>query len=204
MDVSADRSTRTSARRRQPAPAETLQLPRRRRPTGEAPPLPYHLQTSGVRWLLAGIVLVGLSMLVFARGLHGVAVEVTVVDDAVVRWLVGLDAPGLVGLWRGMAALSSWWALNGLLYGLLAALVVLRRFRQLIVFVVLAQLVSLTAEAWVGALAQRPRPFGVAFRGGWGGWALPSVQLTYFAALLMVILYTLVPEGRWRNTGKWV
>jgi tRNA A-37 threonylcarbamoyl transferase component Bud32 len=157
-----------------------------------------------VRWLLAGVVLVGLSMLVFARGLHGVAVEVTVVDDAVVRWLVGLDAPGLVGLWRGMAALSSWWALNGLLYGLLAALVVLRRFRQLIVFVVLAQLVSLTAEAWVGALAQRPRPFGVAFRGGWGGWALPSVQLTYFAALLVVILYTLVPEGRWRNTGKWV
>jgi tRNA A-37 threonylcarbamoyl transferase component Bud32 len=157
-----------------------------------------------VRWLLAGIVLVGLSMLVFARGLHGVAVEVTVVDDAMVRWLVGLDAPGLVGLWRGMAALSSWWALNGLLYGLLAALVVLRRFRQLIVFVVLAQLVSLTAEAWVGALAQRPRPFGVAFRGGWGGWALPSVQLTYFAALLVVILYTLVPEGRWRNTGKWV
>jgi tRNA A-37 threonylcarbamoyl transferase component Bud32 len=143
-------------------------------------------------------------MLVFARGLHGVAVEVTVVDDAMVRWLVGLDAPGLVGLWRGMAALSSWWALNGLLYGLLAALVVLRRFRQLIVFVVLAQLVSLTAEAWVGALAQRPRPFGVAFRGGWGGWALPSVQLTYFAALLVVILYTLVPEGRWRNTGKWV
>ena len=41
-------------------------------------------------------------------------------------------------------------------------------------------------------------------RGGWGGWALPSVQLTYFAAPLVVILYTLVPEGRWRNTGKWV
>jgi hypothetical protein len=52
MDVSADRSTRTSAPRRQPAPAETLQLPRRRRPTGEAPPLPFHLQTSGVRWLI--------------------------------------------------------------------------------------------------------------------------------------------------------
>jgi hypothetical protein len=82
------------------------------------------------------------------------------------------------------------------------ALAVLRRFRQLIVFVILAQLVRLTAEAWVGALAQRPRPFGVAFRAGWGGWALPSVQLTYFAALLVVILYTLVPEGRWRNTGK--
>jgi hypothetical protein len=149
-------------------------------------------------------VLVGLSILIFARGLHGVAVEVTVVDDAVVGWLVGLDAPGLVGIWRVLAAISSWWVLNGLFYGLLVALAVLRRFRQLIVFVILAQLVSLTAEAWVGAIAQRPRPFGVVIRGGWGGWALPSVQLTYFAALLVVVLYALVPEGRWRNTGKWV
>jgi tRNA A-37 threonylcarbamoyl transferase component Bud32 len=157
-----------------------------------------------VGWLLAGVVLVGLSILVFARGLHGVAVEVTVIDDAVVGWLVGLDAPGLVGGWRVLAAISSWWVLNGLFYGLLVALVVLRRFRQLIVFVILAQLVTLTAEAWVGAIAQRPRPFGVIIRGGWGGWALPSVQLTFFSALLVVILYALVPEGRWRNTGKWV
>jgi membrane-associated phospholipid phosphatase len=149
-------------------------------------------------------VLVGLSILIFARGLHGVAVEVTVVDDAVVGWLAGRDAPGMVGVWRMLAAVSSWWVLNGLFYGLLVALAVLRRFRQLIVFVIVAQLVSLTAEAWVGAIAQRPRPFGVTIRGGWGGWALPSVQLTYFAALLVVILYTLVPEGRWRNTGKWV
>ena len=85
MDVSADRSTRTSAPRRQPTPAETLQLPRRRRPTGEAPPLPYHLQTSGVRWLIAGLVLVAATVVVFARGMRGLAVDVTVVDDAVVR-----------------------------------------------------------------------------------------------------------------------
>jgi tRNA A-37 threonylcarbamoyl transferase component Bud32 len=201
MEMSADHPTPTVAQR---IPPGADRRARRRRPTGEAPPLPYHLQTSGVRWLLAGVVLVGLSILVFARGLRGVAVEVTVVDDAVVGWLIGLDAPGLVGVWRMLAAVSSWWVINGLFYGLLVALAVLRRFRQLIVFVILAQLVSLTAEAWVGAIAQRPRPFGVTIRGGWGGWALPSVQVTYIAALLVVILYTLVPEGRWRNTGKWV
>jgi tRNA A-37 threonylcarbamoyl transferase component Bud32/membrane-associated phospholipid phosphatase len=201
MEVSADHPTPAVAQR---VPAGTVRRARRRRPTGAAPPLPYHLQTSGVRWLLAGVVLVGLSILVFAGGLRGVAVEVTVVDDAVVGWLVGLDAPGLVGVWRVLAAVSSWWVLNGLFYGLLVALAVLRRFRQLIVFVLLAQLVSLAAEAWVGAIAQRPRPFGVSIRGGWGGWALPSVQMTYFAALLVVVLYALVPEGRWRNLGKWV
>jgi tRNA A-37 threonylcarbamoyl transferase component Bud32/membrane-associated phospholipid phosphatase len=148
-------------------------------------------------------VLVALTIVVFARGLRGLAVDVTVVDDAVVRWLNGLHAPGLVGVWRALAAISSWWVLNGLL-ALLLALLVLRRFRQLIVVVILAQLLSLIVEAWVGPLAQRPRPFGVVIRGSWGGWALPSVQVTILAAGVVMSLYTLVPEGRWRNTGKWV
>jgi tRNA A-37 threonylcarbamoyl transferase component Bud32/membrane-associated phospholipid phosphatase len=204
MDVSADRSARTSAPRRQPTPAETLQLPRRRRPTEEAPPLPYHLQTSGVRWLIAGLVLVAATVVVFARGMRGLAVDVTVVDDAVVRWLVGLQAPGLVGGWRALAAISSWWVINGLLVGLLVALLVLRRFRHLIVVLILAQLLTLVAQAWVPPIAQRPRPFGVVIGASWGGWAMPSLQVTLFAALLVAILYAMVPEGRWRNTGKWV
>src|SRR5215217_2426606 len=204
MDVSADRSTRISAPRRQPAPAETLRLPRRRRPTGEAPPLPYHLQTSGVRWLIVGGVLMALTVAVFARGMRGLAVDVTVVDGAVVRWLTGLQAPGLVGVWRALAAISSWWVINGLLAGLLVALLVLRRFRHLIVVLVLAQLLTLVVQAWLPPIAQRPRPFGVAIGVGWGGWGMPSLQVTLFAALLVGILYSMVPEGRWRNTGKWV
>ena len=51
---------------------------------------------------------------------------------------------------------------------------------------------------------QRPRPFGVAFRTDWYAWALPSPQLASLATLLVGVLYGLVPEGRWRNTGKWV
>ncbi|MFL6219896.1 MAG: phosphatase PAP2 family protein, partial [Actinomycetes bacterium] len=145
-----------------------------------------------------------LTVAVFARGLRGLAVDVTVADDAVVRWLTGLEAPGLVGLWRALAAISSWWVLNGLLAGLLVALLVLRRFRQLIVVVIVAKLLSLIVEAWVGPVAQRPRPFGVVIREGWGGWALPSVQVTFLAASLVMSLYTLVPEGRWRNNGKWM
>jgi membrane-associated phospholipid phosphatase/tRNA A-37 threonylcarbamoyl transferase component Bud32 len=204
MDVSADRSTRTSPPLPQSAPAETLRLPRRRRPTGEAPPLPYHLQTSGVRWLIVGIVLMALTVVVFAGGMRGLAVNVTVVDDAVVRWFGQLQAPGLVGAWRALAAISSWWVINGLLVALLVALLVLRRFRHLIVVLVLAQLLTLVVQAWLPPIAQRPRPFGVVIGAGWGGWGMPSLQVTLFAALLVAILYTMVPDGRWRNTGKWV
>jgi tRNA A-37 threonylcarbamoyl transferase component Bud32 len=56
----------------------------------------------------------------------------------------------------------------------------------------------------VGPIAQRPRPFGVVIRAGWGGWALPSLQLAFLATALVAVLYTLVPEGRWRDLGKWV
>jgi tRNA A-37 threonylcarbamoyl transferase component Bud32 len=204
MDQPADGSTPATVLRPQPAPAGTVRRTRRRRPTGEPPPLPHHLQTSGVRWLIAALVLIALTIAVFARGLRGLAVDVTVADDAAVQWLGRLHAPGLEWIWRVLAALSSWWVLNGLLYGLLLALLVLRRFRHLIVLVIIAQVLSLLTQNLVAAFAQRPRPFGVEIREGWGGWAMPSLQVTFFTASLVVVLYTLVPEGRWRNTGKWV
>ena len=161
------------------------------------------MQTSGVGWLIAALVLVALTIVAFAGGLRGVAVDVTVADDAAVRWLGGLHAPGLVGIWRGLAALSSWWALLGLVWGLVLALVVLRRFRHLIVWVIVASLVQVMG-AVLAAIAHRPRPFGVEIRMDWGGWAMPSLQVMLLAAGLVAILYTLVPEGRWRNNGKWV
>jgi tRNA A-37 threonylcarbamoyl transferase component Bud32 len=201
MEVPADQSTQMSGPRMRPG---TLRSVGRRRPSGEPPPLPYHLQTSGVGWLLAAVVLVVLAIVVFGRGMRGPAVAVTVADDTVVRWLAGLHAPGLVVAWRALAALSSWWVINGLSLVLVLALLALRRFRHLVVFLIFASVVVLPAANIVGEFAHRPRPFGVAIQTSWGGWALPSLQVTFFATVLVAILYTLVPEGRWRNTGKWV
>ena len=96
MDVPADRSPRTAGPQPQQAAREAAR-PHRRRPTGEPPPLPHHLQTSGIRWLVAMVVLVAAAVAVFARGMRGIAVEVTVVDDAVVGWLGGVDLPASRG-----------------------------------------------------------------------------------------------------------
>ena len=73
---------------------------------------------------------------------------VTVADDAVVRWLGGLHAPGLVVLWRGLAHGGSWWALTALVSGLLLALLVLRRLRHLIVWLVAWPLVMPWRTSW--------------------------------------------------------
>jgi tRNA A-37 threonylcarbamoyl transferase component Bud32/membrane-associated phospholipid phosphatase len=203
MDLPTGQSTPSSAPALHPTLREAVRSPRRRRPTGAAPPLPYRLQTSGVGWLVAAVVLVALTLAIFGRGLRGPAVAVTVVDDAVVGWLAGLAGPGLVGPLRGLARIGSWWVLYTAYFGLLLVLLVLRRWRHLLVW-----LVAFQPGAWLtlilAMIARRPRPFGVDLETSWGGWALPSVPVTILTALLMGVLYTLVPEGRWRNTGKWV
>jgi tRNA A-37 threonylcarbamoyl transferase component Bud32/membrane-associated phospholipid phosphatase len=201
MDVPADRSRPTSAL---PVHPEAVRSPRRRRrPTGAAPPLPYRLQTSGIRWLVAAVILVGLTLAIFARGLRGPAVAVTVVDDAVVQWLAGLVGPGLVAPLRGLARIASWWVLWTLYFGLLLVLLVLRRWRHLIIWWVVVQLGSFLTFV-LAVIGRRPRPFGVELRTSWGGWAMPSVQVAFLTAGLITVLYTLVPEGRWRNLGKWL
>ncbi|HEX6655329.1 MAG TPA: phosphatase PAP2 family protein, partial [Candidatus Limnocylindria bacterium] len=199
----ADRSTSASAPPLQPTLREAVPSRRRRRPTGAAPPLPYRLQTSGIRWLVAAVVLVGLTVAIFARGLRGPAVAVTVVDDAVVQWLAGLVGPWLVAPLRGLARIASWWVLWTLYFGLLLVLLVLRRWRHLIIWWVVVQLGSFLTFG-LAVIGRRPRPFGVELQTSWGGWAMPSVQVAYLTAGLLTVLYTLVPEGRWRNLGKWL
>src|SRR5512132_2399281 len=203
-DGPVDGSTPTTVQRRQSASAGAVRQAHRRRPSGEPPPLPHHLQTSGVGWLVAAVVLVAAPILVFARGLRGPAVAVTVAEDAVVGWLAALQAPGLVGVLHVVAAIVSWWAIEVLGVALVVALLVFRRVRHLIVFLIAALLVDFLVENLVGPAVQRPRPFGVVIRTGWGGWAMPSLELSLFVLVLVGVLYTLVPEGRWHNRGKWV
>jgi tRNA A-37 threonylcarbamoyl transferase component Bud32/membrane-associated phospholipid phosphatase len=203
MDVPVDRR-RTGGSRTLPGAAGVATAARHRRPSGEPPPLPHHLQGSGFRWLAVALVLAVASVVVFVGGLRGPAVAVTVADDAVVGWLAGIDVPGFAGGMRALAAMSSWWVLRIMGAALLLALLALRRFRHMIIWVLLLIVLGLLARDILGALAHRPRPFGVDIRAGWGGWAMPSYQIALFAAGLVSILYSLVPEGRPRNIGKWV
>ncbi|HET6835166.1 MAG TPA: phosphatase PAP2 family protein [Acidimicrobiales bacterium] len=154
--------------------------------------------------LTAFVVLVALSLLVFTGELRGLAVAVTAVDDGVVEWLAGLDAPGLLATLKVLAALGSWVAITVLLWGLLLALLILRRWRHLLVVLIAWTLQGLIIQSVLAPLLRRPRPFGVVFGTDWSAWALPSEQMAALAVALVGILYALVPEGRWRQIGKWM
>jgi hypothetical protein len=113
MDVPADRSTRTAVAQPQAAVREAgrgAAAPAAHRGAAAASPSP---PDQRVRWLVAMVVLLVLAVAAFSRGLQGIAIAVTVADDAVVRWLAGVDLPGFHGLLRGLVAMSSWWILNG-------------------------------------------------------------------------------------------
>jgi tRNA A-37 threonylcarbamoyl transferase component Bud32 len=174
----------------------------RRRPTGEPPPLPRSIQPTGVWWAAAAVVLAALARITFGPARRSLGVAVTVWDDAVVRWLAGLRLPGLTGLMEAVvASTGSAGMIGALRWGTLVALLVLRRFRHLLVFIGSFLAVLLVVRQ---ATVDRPRPFGVELRGSWAGWAMPSRPVAIFAVTLVGVLYTLVPVGRWRQLGKWI
>jgi len=173
---------------------------RRRRPSGEPPPLPRHINQS-LRWYLllggiAGALWAGLSVPVvlglITRGdlvvLHAVAAVRT-------AWLtqVMLHVNGLASPWTARLAA----------FGTIAVLVVFRRFRHLAAYLA----ITLAAVLLISAMALeigRMRPAGIEILGPWQGYSQPSRPVATLALALIGMLYTLVPAGRWRNRGKWV
>ncbi|HET6714665.1 MAG TPA: phosphatase PAP2 family protein [Actinomycetota bacterium] len=195
MDA-AERTTETTHehRRRQLGPDV------RRRPSGEAPPLPRELGKSGKFWLfmaayflatVIGIVLFEPSERLFER-----------VDTAVLRWFASWRAEPLTDVMEMIALLTSRWAIRILRWGTIATLIVVRRWRHLLVFIG-----ALIVEAFVTyglTLAiHRPRPLDVITIGPWQDFGMPSRQLAGLAVTLVGITYSLIPHGRWREASKW-
>jgi membrane-associated phospholipid phosphatase len=171
---------------------------RRRRPTGQSPPLPRGIQPTGVWWAAAAVVLVTLAKIAFGPARRSLGVAVTVWDDSLAGWAASARSDRPCG---GDRSLYRFRRRDRVLrWGILLALLVLRRFRHLVVFVSSFLAVLLAVRL---ATVDRPRPFGVDLRGSWAGWAMPSRPVAIFAATLVGVLYTLVPVGRWRQLGKW-
>jgi tRNA A-37 threonylcarbamoyl transferase component Bud32/membrane-associated phospholipid phosphatase len=87
--------------------------------------------------------------------------------------------------------------------GAILALVAFRRWRHLIVFVAAILLVAFLTQQ-IGWVVVRARPFGVRIIGGWEGSSFPSRPVAELAAVIVGIMYTLIPHGRLRNGAKFV
>ena len=171
---------------------------RRRRPSGEPPPLPRQLNRSGKYWLAVAALAVLFCGLLVPSG--GLTLRLDEIEGPILSSVGGLRAPPLTAFFRALDAaigplvLVVWW-------GSLLVMLIWRRWRHLFVWIGTMWLVSnLTAAA--NEVIQRPRPLTVEIVGHWQGFAMPSRPVAVLTATAVNVLYALVPAGRARARGK--
>lgn len=172
---------------------------RRRRPSGEAPPLPHRIGRSA-GFLIAAVcyfTATVLGVLLF----EPMARIYNSVDGALVRAFADVRTGPIVSLALAVNLLASRWTIRILRWSTILALVVFRRWRHLFVFVgalILLEIVAYLMTVFIG----RPRPFGVEVLGPWTGYSMPSRPLASLAISFVGIIWALMPHGRTRDLAK--
>jgi tRNA A-37 threonylcarbamoyl transferase component Bud32 len=174
---------------------------RRRRPSGEAPPLPRPINASGRFYLSMTALVVVLWTVIMA--FEPALVAMTRADVAVLEAIAELRTGGATSVMEGVAHLGDDWVVTTLRWGVVLSLLAFRRFRHLAVFLFVLLLVSAVVSV-AGVAIGRPRPLGVEVLGDWSGYAHPSRPVAALGLTLIGVLYTLVPAGRPRNLAKWI
>jgi tRNA A-37 threonylcarbamoyl transferase component Bud32 len=171
----------------------------RRRPAGEAPPLPRRIGKTGWWWLgLGTLAIIGWVTAITVAG------SVVPVDQAVLQGLARLRTPALTRVMVAVAEVAD--ALVIVLgWAAVLVLVVVRRLRRLVVFLGTFWLVQLLATYLARGILEQAsplRPAGIALLGPAGLSAYPLVPVATLTARLVGVLYALVPQGRMRQAGK--
>src|SRR5450756_903741 len=180
-------------------PPRIVRSRRRRRPSGEPPPLPRQLNTSGRYWLAVALVMLAFS--VVAEVSTSVRLAGTVVDHRLLEWVLQLRTPALTRVTHGVGWLATplalqlaWWANAAVLLGY-------RRWRHL--FVWIGSILTVNTVVGLAALLfQRSRPLGIEILGPWKGFAMPSLPMAILSAVLVNTAYSLVPRGQPRQLAK--
>ncbi|MCB2222772.1 MAG: hypothetical protein KQH83_01255 [Actinobacteria bacterium] len=168
---------------------------RRRRPSGERPPLPRELQASGWFWLVTGIVAVGIWVSLFAWPAS--SDWWTRQDTAVLRWLSDLRNDTLTAIAKACHALGSAWLIRPLRWAIVLVLLLFKRWRSLLAALASILLVGEVVRA-ISLAVGRPRPL-VEMIGEWSGYSHPSIPVAALAVTLSVAGLALIPKGRWRR-----
>ena len=168
---------------------------RRRRPSGEKPPLPRQLGRSGKIWLAVavGITVLWISLFAFPRTTDFWAR----LDHSVLNWFVDIRNATLDEIMLLLHALGSGFFVRPIRWLAIAILVGFRKWRILIGVLVAFVIVDTVTRALTNALG-RPRPL-VEMIGDWVGYSHPSRPVALLAVTFVVIGLALIPKNRWRN-----
>jgi len=170
---------------------------RRRRPSGEPPPLPWHLD----RITVTAVALVAAALgLAGGLGSGPVLRVITSMDVWALQALARLRTEPMTEVADALTVLGSDTVVRGVAWVTLAVLLLARRWRHLVVYVVVTLAGTLLVVGLSLSLA-RPRPTGVPILGDWEGYSFPSGPVASLALVLVAALYTTLPAGRPRIRG---
>src|SRR4051812_6014600 len=164
-----------------PAPPAIARVHSRRRPSGEAPPLPRALNASGKFWLALSAVVLVMWVVVVVTGTITVF---DVVDTRILQAISDLRSPALTRVAEVAGVLATGTAIHVLWLSNLVLLALFRRWRHLFVWIGVGLLVGNLGAALAMTL-QRPRPYEVEVIGDWSGFSMPSLPMTVLAAFLV-------------------
>ncbi len=173
---------------------------KRRRPSGETPPLPKKLERTGRYWLGLAVAVIAAWVLVMV--VKGAGVEATRADLALVQPLIDIRSSGLTAVARAIEFIGSDIVLRIVRWSALLVLLFFRRFRHLFVF--FGSVITVGAITTFAAFAiSRPRPVGIDMLISWEGPSQPSRPVAALTVTLVGIAYSLVVPGKERTRVKW-
>jgi tRNA A-37 threonylcarbamoyl transferase component Bud32/membrane-associated phospholipid phosphatase len=168
---------------------------RRRRPSGEKPPLPRELKRSDKIWLGVGAAVAVLWLSIFA--FPESADWWTRMDHKVLQWFVEIRNDTLTSIASALQMLGSLWFIRPIRWAIILILIFFRRWRILvgaaIAFIAVDAIQHLLADA-----LGRPRPF-VDIIGRWSGYSHPSAPIALLGVTMVVFGLALIPKGVWRT-----
>ena len=172
-----------------------------RRPSGQAPPLPRELGRSGRLFLilLAYFVVATIGFLIFPT----VEQFFEKWDHTRQLWVVNHRAPWLTDVSQVVNGLASAWSIRILRWAVILALVLVRRWRHLFVFlaaIIVTEIVTYNSSL----LIARPRPLGIPTLAAWNGYSMPSRPVAGLAVTAVGVAYVLIVPGSGRSIAKWV
>jgi serine/threonine-protein kinase RIO1 len=164
---------------------------RRRRPSGEAAPLPRELRLGG-KLAILGVALVTVIWITVFLSPASVS-WLQRADQALLEWVVALRTDVATAVASVVNALGSPWLWRPLRFGVLLLLVAFKRWRHLLVVLFALFLVETLVEAMVDAIG-RPRPLVPALA-HWEGYAHPSAPVASLAVTLAIIAFMVLRPG---------
>lgn len=168
----------------------------RRRPSGEPPPLPKHLDRATLVWLgVAG--LITFAWIVLTANAT-TARAISIAENELAVSLAGARPSSLDGPFASLNDLLDGWFVPIIGWGTIVVCVLNRRWRHVLVLLI-ALLTTVVVVSVAANVIQRPRPLGVPILGTWTGWSMPTSTVAMCTAVLVSAYCCVVPPGRLRR-----